>query len=144
MWLTYVNNYEEVKDMPRPIKRRNVCSLPKHNRFGPLDVMVDDVDFVEMCVDEYETIRLIDLGGFTQEECAQQMNVARTTIQSIYSSARMKVAQSLVNNKALIIKGGEYRLCGGKRNGCGRGCQRRSKALNQGLNNNQGLDKGIK
>ncbi len=129
--------------MPRPMKRRNVCSLPGHNRFGPLDVAVDDIDFVEMFVDEYEAIRLIDLEGFTQEECSIQMNVARTTVQSIYSSAREKLAQSLVNNKALIIKGGEYRLCGGNGGGCGRGCLHNGKVRNQGLNKGQGSGKWV-
>ena len=41
-----------------------------------------------MTVDEYEAIRLIDLLGFTQEECAKQMSVARTTVQGIYAEAR--------------------------------------------------------
>ena len=65
-----------------------------------------------MTVDEYETIRLIDLEGFTQEECAEQMNVARSTIQSIYVEAR-KTGGGLVNGKVLSIEGGTYLLCDG-------------------------------
>ena len=106
--------------MPRPIKWRNVCSLPKNNKFGPLDG--DCGERLTMTVDEYETIRLIDLEGFTQEECARQMNVARTTVQGIYIEARRKLAESLVNGKVLFINGGEYKLCDGLGGGCGRGC----------------------
>ena len=50
------------------------------------------------------------------------MNVARTTVQGIYTEARKKLAESLVNGKVLSIEGGEYRLCDGLGNGCGRGC----------------------
>lgn len=111
--------------MPRPRKWRKVRSLPENNKFGPLGVNADESNCVKMTVDEYETIRLIDLEGFTQEECAKQMNVARTTVQSIYANARKKIAQSLVNGKILLIAGGEYRLCEEFGNGCGRGCHRR-------------------
>lgn len=107
--------------MPRPMKRRKVCCLPECRRFGPLDTSSDSQNFVNMTIDEYETIRLIDLEGFTQEECASQMNVARTTVQGIYNEARKKLAESLVNGKVLVIEGGEYRLCEGLGNGCGRG-----------------------
>ena len=111
--------------MPRPRKWRKVCSLPESNRFGPLDAQVDTENFVNMTVDEYESIRLIDLEGFTQEECASQMNIARTTVQGIYNEARNKVAQSLVNGKVLIIAGGEYQLCDGQGKACGGGgCHR--------------------
>lgn len=110
--------------MPRPMKWRKVCCLPERNRFGPLDANADEKNHVKMTVDEYETIRLIDLEGFTQEECAKQMNVARTTVQGIYIEARKKLAESLVNGKVLLIEGGEYRLCDGLGNGCGRGCHR--------------------
>jgi predicted DNA-binding protein (UPF0251 family) len=110
--------------MPRPMKWRKVCCLPEINRFGPLNVNGDEKNHVKMTVDEYETIRLIDLEGFTQEECAKQMNVARTTVQGIYAGARKKLAESLVNGKVLLIEGGEYRLCDGFGNGCGRGCHR--------------------
>ncbi len=113
--------------MARPRKWRKVCSLPDSKRFGPLDFVADAQDSVQMTVDEYETIRLIDYERFNQEECANQMNISRTTVQGIYSDARKKLADSLVNGKMLWIEGGEYRLCdgGGNENGCGRGCHRR-------------------
>ncbi len=105
--------------MPRPRKWRKVCCLPESNRFGPLNQPADSDNYVVMTVDEYESIRLIDLEGLTQEECAVQMNIARTTVQAMYNSARNKLAQSLVNGKVLWIEGGEYRLCDGGGEYCG-------------------------
>lgn len=64
-----------------------------------------------LTVDEYETIRLIDGQALTQEECAEQMNVSRTTVQAIYDSARKKLADVLVNGKALAIRGGSFEVC---------------------------------
>lgn len=102
--------------MPRPRKWRKVCCLPESGRYGPLDVPGGDA--VVMSVDEYEAVRLIDLEGYTQEECAEQMNVARTTIQRIYADARNKIAQSLVRGRVLRIEGGDYRLCDGLEEAC--------------------------
>ena len=111
--------------MPRPRKWRKVCCLPESNRFGPLNSPANAENFVIMTVDEYEAIRLIDLEGFIQEECASKMNIARTTVQGIYNEARKKVAESLVNGKVLFIEGGEYRLCDGIADACGsRACRR--------------------
>lgn len=107
--------------MPRPHKWRNICALPGVTRFGPLNSAPQGT--VVMHLDEYETIRLIDLEGYTQEECAAQMQVARTTVQGIYARARRKVAFALIKGKALLIEGGEYQLCNGQI--CGRRCHRR-------------------
>lgn len=109
----------------RPRKWRKVCCLPESNLFGPLDAFSDQEEFIKMTVDEYETIRLIDLEGFTQEECAKQMGIARTTVQGIYAEARKKLAESLVQGKVLRIEGGEYQLCEGLGRSCGHGCRRR-------------------
>lgn len=111
--------------MPRPRKWRKVCCLPESNRFGPLNIPTSQEHFITMSVDEYETIRLIDLEKFTQEECANQMNVARTTVQGIYNDARKKLAESLVKGKVLRIEGGEYTLCDGLEEVCEcGGCRR--------------------
>ena len=66
---------------------------------------------INMTVEEYETIRLIDLEGKTQQECSERMEVARTTVQGIYDVARKKLADALVNGKRLNIGGGDYELC---------------------------------
>ncbi|MDY4060020.1 MAG: DUF134 domain-containing protein [Anaerovoracaceae bacterium] len=113
--------------MARPMKWRRVCCLPDKNIFGPLGSPPNEERRVTMTIDEYETVRLIDLDGFTQEECAKQMNVARTTIQGIYSEARKKLAEFLVEGKVLSIEGGEYRLCEDLGKGCGRGCRVRKR-----------------
>ena len=110
--------------MPRPRKCRRVCCLPWNASFGPVEERATEGTIV-MSVDEYETIRLIDLMGFTQEECAAQMNVARTTVQGIYNDARKKLADVLVNAKGLVIRGGDYTLCESKEEACGcGGCHR--------------------
>ncbi len=104
-------------------KRRYVCSLPINNKYGPLGLNKPrGRTFIKMTVDEYETIRLIDLEGFNQEECAKQMKIARTTVQGIYFKARQKIAKSLVDGDTLLIEGGYYYLCNGRGRGCGRAC----------------------
>ena len=111
--------------IPRPKKWRKVCCLPESDRFGPLNLSINGEHFVTMTIDEYETIRLIDLEGFTQEECANHMHIARTTVQGIYNDARKKIAESLVNGKILRIEGGDYKLCDGDKKSCGGGGCRR-------------------
>ena len=107
--------------LPRPRKGRRVCSLPKANCFGPLGVAPEGEGII-MTVEEYETIRLMDLEGLTQEEVAELMNVARTTVQRMYASARQKVAQALFYPSFLRIEGGDYELH--PHSGPGRGCGR--------------------
>lgn len=97
--------------MGRPRKWRRVCALPEVNKFGPIDLFKSENESIIMTVEEYETIRLMDLEGLNQEQCAQAMGVARSTIQRIYYGARKKMADSLVNGKVLKIKGGNYKLC---------------------------------
>jgi len=115
--------------MPRPCKRRRICAMPDCGRFGPTEGKA--VREIAMTLDEFESIRAIDLDGLTQEQCAERMNVARTTAQAIYASARAKLAECLVNGAELVISGGDYELCSRAAGGCGcchRGCRRENRA----------------
>jgi predicted DNA-binding protein (UPF0251 family) len=97
--------------MARPRKMRRICTLPKVDKFGPLDISKQVSESIIMTVEEYETIRLIDLEELNQEQCADTMEVARSTVQRIYDDARKKIADSLINGKVLKIEGGDYKVC---------------------------------
>jgi len=105
--------------MPRPRKRRRICCMPTNQDFGPLEKDFGECKTVFMTVDEFEAIRLIDLEGLSQEECANHMAIARTTAQAIYNSARVKLAECLVNGMKLSIGGGDYFVCEGGSGGYG-------------------------
>lgn len=104
--------------MPRPKKCRKVCKLPEVSEFRPLG---DTKKYVTLTVDEYEAIRLIDREGFSQEECSGYMQVARTTVQQIYNTARTKIANALVEGTGIRICGGDYTVCDGNETHCGCG-----------------------
>lgn len=93
--------------MPRPRMRRRICGMPRHLNFSPRN----SNGVVNLLVEEYEVIRLIDYNKLTQEECAQIMNMARTSVQKMYNDARFKISQVLVEGKTLQIGGGDYYIC---------------------------------
>ena len=87
--------------MPRPSKCRRVCAAPRCTRFEPQNAA--SAQPVELQVDEFEALRLMDYEGLTQEECA-----------------RRKVVTALVEGRALHIRGGAFSVCeGGGGCGCG-------------------------
>ncbi len=94
--------------MPKPTKCRRISGLPGQFGFVPSDNIEEDA--VQLTFDEFETIRLLDHEGLTQEQCADQMGVARTTVTAVYDSARKKIARVLVEGRSLIISGGHVRF----------------------------------
>lgn len=106
--------------MPRPRKCRQVCHFPQNLSFAPTDSTAAKAAVI-LNVDEYETIRLIDKEGLSQEACGERMKIARTTVQQIYASARKKLAEVIVEGLPLRIEGGDFQLCDGKEATCGAG-----------------------
>ena len=94
--------------MPKNTKCRKISGLPRQFGFVPDDNI--GTDAVQLNFDEFETIRLLDAEGLTQEKCAEKMGVARTTVTAMYDSARKKIAKVLVEGKSLVISGGNVRF----------------------------------
>jgi predicted DNA-binding protein (UPF0251 family) len=69
-------------------------------------VPVPQLEETVLSVDELESLRLADLEGLYHEDAASRMNVSRATFGRIVEAARRKVAEALVQGKALRIEGG--------------------------------------
>jgi predicted DNA-binding protein (UPF0251 family) len=96
--------------MSRPPKCRRVEFIPRLTFFKPAGVPLRDLEEVGLTVEELEAIRLKDLLGLEQEACAERMGVSRPTYHRILSAARAKVAEALVNGKAIRVEGGNFQL----------------------------------
>jgi len=93
----------------QPLWRR-VSFIPQVTYFKPTGVRLAQAQEICLAVEEAEALRLKDLEGFEQEECAQRMNVSRTTFARVLGSARQKTADALLNGKAIRIEGGNFEM----------------------------------
>ncbi|MDD2190696.1 MAG: DUF134 domain-containing protein [Eubacteriales bacterium] len=107
--------------MARPTKWRKIENIPSVPYFIPSDKDIPELDKNILKLEELEAIRLKDLEGMEQEECAARMEVSRPTFQRILISAREKIADSLINGKSILIEGGNFTLniCPVKCSNCG-------------------------
>jgi len=90
----------------RPKKTRWIKCEPGERCFKPQCKTSSKLEGVQVTVDEFEAIRLAHLEGFNQERIAKMMKVHRSTVSRILGSANKKIADALVNIKAIRIKGG--------------------------------------
>lgn len=90
--------------MPRPVKERNIRDNPICCKFVPEKIQSHEK--IKLSLDEFDVIRKCDFERLSQENCASTMNISRTTVQRIYASARMKIAEALVRGIILEIEGG--------------------------------------
>lgn len=94
--------------MPRCKKIRMVEFIPENKYFIPVNVVGKTIEEAVINVEEVEAVRLSDLEGFEQDECAEKMNISRATFQRVINSARKKISDALVNGKAIRIEGGSF------------------------------------
>ncbi|HOO27091.1 MAG TPA: DUF134 domain-containing protein [Lachnospiraceae bacterium] len=94
--------------MARPKKWRRIEHIPAIPYFVPSETNTEGLEENILQLEELEAIRLKDLEGLEQGECAERMEVSRPTFQRILLSAREKLADSLINGKMLHIEGGNF------------------------------------
>ncbi len=107
--------------MPRPPLPRTVRHWPGVVYYKPQGVPLRVLQETVLGLDELEALRLADMGGLSQEETGERMNVSRATAGRILARARQKVASALVTGQALRIEGGPAMPPPGGGPGMGRG-----------------------
>jgi len=100
--------------MPRPRLCRKVSIEPDVTYFKPTGVRMIELEETILTVDEFEAIRLKDLKEIEQEKAAKKMGISQPTFHRLITSARKKIADAIVNGKAIRIEGGTFRLVGRK------------------------------
>ena len=99
----------------RPKKTRWIKCKPGERCFRPQCKKLSKLDGVILTLDEFEAIRLSNLENLEQEKVAKKMKVHRSTVSRIIASAHKKIADALVNIKAIKIEGGCCKVIGRKK-----------------------------
>ena len=94
--------------MARPKCPRRVEGQPASNYYKPRGIPLSQLEEQVIEIDELEALRLADANGEYHAQAAAKMNVSRQTFGRIVASARRKVADALVNGKALRITGSAW------------------------------------
>ena len=96
--------------MPRKKCIRHIGRSPNRTYYKPAGIPMRDLLEVVIHLDEIEAIKLADLEKSYQEDAAKKMNISRQTFGRIIESAHQKIADALVNGKAIRIEGGNVEI----------------------------------
>ena len=101
--------------MPRPRRMRRIMFEPDVTYFKPAGVPTTHLEEIILTKDEVEAMRLRDIEDLGQEDSSKKMNISQPTLSRILDSAHKKIADALINGKAIRIEGGDY-IIGKRRN----------------------------
>jgi predicted DNA-binding protein (UPF0251 family) len=91
---------------PRPKRFRRLKEPPHVKGFLPDNDDWSHHGAVNLLYEEFEALRLADYEGLSQLEASKRLDVSRPTFTRIYDSALKKIAKALVEQKRLVIGGG--------------------------------------
>ncbi len=89
--------------MTRPKIHRCLQFNPNVDYFKPRGIPLRDLEEVELFPDEIEAIKLYLVDGLNQTDSAEKMHISQPTFARTVDSATKKIADALVNGKAIKI-----------------------------------------
>jgi len=109
--------------MPRPRRIRRIFFDPRITYFKPAGISLAYLQDSILTKEELESIRLIDLENISQSKAGKKMKISQPTLSRLLTSARKKIADALINAKAIKIQGGNFKMVQptGRGLGVGRG-----------------------
>ena len=93
----------------RPIKPRIIPGEPRIKQFSPRGRR-GRPGYATIKYEEYEAIRLSDYMDLDQKEASGRMRVSQQTFSRILRSARLRLAQALINGDIIKISGGDFKI----------------------------------
>jgi len=90
--------------MPRPRKKRRVMGRPNSSYFKPAGIRMFELEESELSLPEFEAIRLIDFERISQSSAGEKMHISQSTLSRVLSSGRRKIADAIINGKAIRIE----------------------------------------
>jgi len=89
--------------MPRPCKIRKIRGKPNSSYFKPAGIPISQLEEINLTIEEFESIRLIDFEKISQSEAGKKMQISQPTLSRIIQSARNKIAEAIIEGKAIKI-----------------------------------------
>lgn len=93
--------------MARPRQHSKVQIPPRVKGFMPIGYYADEAEPIQLNLEEFEAIRLLDYENLSQVEAAKFMGISRPTLTRIYDRARKKVAMALTEAHQILVEGGK-------------------------------------
>lgn len=90
--------------MPRPKKPRFVQNPSDVKYFKPRAVPLSELEEVVLSAEEMEALRLKEIKRLDHRVCAKKMKISPATFHRDLESAHQKIADALINNKAIKIE----------------------------------------
>jgi len=112
--------------MPRPRKTKRIFFQPEVTYFKPAGVLLKNLQESVLTREELEATRLIDCENIEQCKVAKKMKISQPTLSRMLKSARKKIADALINGRAIKIEGGIYEMVQPRTRGLGLGAGRRT------------------
>ena len=103
--------------MARPRRARRIRFMPDVTYFKPQGIMIRNLEITELTFDEIECVRLSEIKELSQVDAAKKMKIHQSTFQRSLAKARKKIADALINGKAIKIQGGIYKMPKGDKTG---------------------------
>ena len=90
--------------MSRPCIKRRILGRPNSSYFKPAGIRMIELEESVLMPDEFEAMRLVDMNEVPQEQAGKKMQISQSTLSRILKSGRKKIADAIVNGKAIKIE----------------------------------------
>ncbi len=82
---------------------KNISFNPRSFYFKPQGIPIKDLEVIDVTMGEIEAFRLRHIDKLEQTIAAKRMNTSQSTYQRVLHSAYNKIADAIINGKAIKI-----------------------------------------